>query len=356
MGYNQVNQNLQKNRSEMAELQNQAATQKRVTKPSDDPLASARVLGLRTEERGNKQYIKNVDLARGFLEASDQSLNELTESLMRAKELALQSANDAGGGPDTRRITALEIEQIHKNAVQIGNRKLGERYLFGGYRTTNAPFNPAGDYVGDDGDMKIQIQKDAFVSMNISGDKAFMGRGLSPDGFIRTRGTGPKNTDELKEYIQEENERIQKNNESEPENVEVRAPASASGSRSPSVYQDDATANVQGVNILKALKDLEIALKVNDKDSIQESIDTLDQSISQVIQARAMVGSRVTALNSMHESLQKSVVDAKTTASLLEDADIFNVVSEMQKADSTLKATLETSGRVIQPSLMDFLK
>ena len=137
MAYNQTTSNLQKNRSEMSDLQNQAATQKRINKPSDDPTASARVLAARTEQRGSEQFIKNINIARSFLEFSDQSLGELSETLMRAKELAISQANDAGASEETRKVTASEIEQAYNQAVQVGNRKLGERFIFGGYRTTS---------------------------------------------------------------------------------------------------------------------------------------------------------------------------------------------------------------------------
>ena len=107
---------------------------------------------------------------------------------------------------------------------------------------------------------------------------------------------------------------------------------------------------------MKALKDFEIALRVNDKTEIQAAIDTLDASIAQVVNARAAVGSRVSALNAANDSLQKSIVDNKLAASQLEDADLFKTVSDMNKADSTLRATLETSGKVMNMSLLDFLK
>jgi flagellar hook-associated protein 3 FlgL len=82
----------------------------------------------------------------------------------------------------------------------------------------------------------------------------------------------------------------------------------------------------------------------------------LDQVISQVVLARSEVGARVMAVNSTTESLQKAIVDNKVTASQLEDVELFEVVSSMNKTDSALRATLETSGKVIQPSLLDFLK
>ncbi len=355
MAYNQVTSNLSKNRSEMSDLQNQAATQKRINKPSDDPTASARVLANRTEERGSKQFIKNINMARSFLEATDQSLSELTESLVRAKELAIQQANDAGASSETRRTVASEIEQIYAQAVQIGNRKLGERYIFAGYRTTKPPFDMSGEYQGDDGDMKLQINKDAFVAMNISGDKVFLGEGLGEDGLIGPKNRVPRDTEELKGHKDNEQMRMQHNIEMREEPIQLRAPASAE-TRGDQTVQSKQTREAQGTNVLQALHDFAVALQTNDKEEIQAAIDNMDEGISQIVNARAQVGARVSSLNAATDSLQKAILDNKTMASQLEDADLFEVVSDMNKSESTLKATLETSGKTMNMSLLDFLR
>lgn len=354
MAFNQVNQNLTKNRSDMADLQNQAATQKRINKPSDDPLASARVLAARTEERGNTQFIKNINNARSFLEFSDQSLSELTEILVRAKELAISQSNDASGNEETRLVTASEIEQIYNQSVQIGNRKLGERYIFGGFKTQTRPFSIEGNYEGDDRDMKIQTQKDSFVAMNIPGNKVFLGEGLGGDGIIRARYETPTTVEELKAFRAEEEQRQEMNSEIKENQLETRGPASTGGNR----YRDsrDPVSGDVGVNVFQTLKNLEISLKTNDKEGVQAALDTMDQAISQVVLARSEIGSRIMAVNNTMDSLQKAVVDNKVTASQLEDADAFQVISDINKTDSTLKATLETSGKLIQPSLLDFLR
>ncbi|WP_413943958.1 flagellar hook-associated protein FlgL [Bdellovibrio sp. HCB-162] len=354
MAFNQVNQNLSKNRSDMADLQNQAATQKRITKPSDDPLASARVLAARTEERGNTQFIKNINNARSFLEFSDQSLGELSEILVRAKELAISQSNDASGNAESRMVTASEVEQIYNQAVQIGNRKLGERYIFGGYKTQTMPFSQAGEYFGDDGDMKIQTHKDSFVAMNIPGNKVFLGKGLGGDGIVRARYEAPTNVEQLKEFQQEEVQRKEQNQELEQNYLETRGPASER--RTSRMDKQDPVTGGAGINLFTTLRNLEVSLRTNDKDGIQETLDTLDQAISQVVLARSEVGSRIMSVNNTMDSLQKAVVDNKVTASELEDADAFQVISDINKTDSTLKATLETSGKLIQPSLLDFLR
>src|ERR1700754_3012447 len=111
MAFEQVNSNVGKNRKQMSELQNQAATQKRVTKPSDDPLAASRVLGNRTDLQSNQQFAKSLNYAKSFLEMTDQSLSDLSEVLVRAKELAIGQANDGTGNEETRRVVATEVEQ-----------------------------------------------------------------------------------------------------------------------------------------------------------------------------------------------------------------------------------------------------
>ncbi|WP_413289986.1 flagellar hook-associated protein FlgL [Bdellovibrio sp. HCB337] len=356
MQFNQVNQNLTKNRSDMSELQNQAATQKRINKPSDDPLAAARVLAARTEERGNQQFIKNINNAKSFLEFTDQSLGELSEILMRAKELAISQSNDASGNEQSRQVTASEIEQIYNQSVQIGNRKLGERYIFGGSQTQTAPFDREGGYQGNDSDMKIGIHKDTFVAMNIPGDKVFLGKGLSGDGIARSRYETPTTVEALQGFKVEEIERREQNKEFEENYVETRAPASAYRAQRIGAPSKDPINDSAGVNLFESLRGLEISLRTNDKAGIQESLDTLDQAISQVVLARSEVGARVMAVNTTTDSLQKAIVDNKVTASQLEDVELFEVVSNMNKTDSALRATLETSGKLIQPSLLDFLK
>src|ERR1044072_82483 len=123
MNYDQVNSNLSKNRQEMSELQNQAATQKRVNKPSDYPLAAARILAGKIDTNNNSQFIKSVNNAKTFLEYSEQSLGEMVDVITRAKELAINQSNDASANEGTRKVVATEIEQLRDQAIQVGNRK-----------------------------------------------------------------------------------------------------------------------------------------------------------------------------------------------------------------------------------------
>jgi flagellar hook-associated protein 3 FlgL len=368
MGFDQVSKNIAKNRSEMSQLQNQAATQKRVTKPSDDPVAASRVLFSRTEQRGNDQYIKNLNYARSFLDFTEQSLGEVSDLLVRAKELALSQSNDASSNSQSKKIVAAEISQLHDQAVQVGNRKLGERYIFGGYKTTTAPFEADGQYNGDSGELKIHIDKDAFLAMNVPGDAVFQGRGLSKDGYSsksiqQARTTNELNQQKLDRDSQAEPEVSQKANQSV--DSQMRGPASLRGPESlraaeRNIHDRTATGVATGgedagINIFKTVKGLETSLMADDKEGVQDSLNRLDDALQQVVLARTQLGSRVMAIDNSLNALHSQNVDMKGTISQLEDVDAFEVISDINKNESTLQATLQTSGKMIQKSLMDFL-
>ncbi|MCS6838226.1 MAG: flagellin, partial [Bdellovibrionaceae bacterium] len=162
-----------------------------------------------------------------------------------------------------------------------------------------------------------------------------------PDGLIRPVGEVPKEPSDLPPVKWELEER---------EFQEAQTPQRTLA------QEDPVHAHRQGVNILKAIKDFEVALKINDKGGIQKAIDHLDLALQQVTQARAQVGARLNALQLHWDSLQKNQLDNKIMTSQLEDVDLFQLVSDMSKSETTLKATMESSSRLVQPSLLDFLK
>lgn len=344
MKYDQVRGNIGKNRSQMSELQNQASTQKRVTKPSDDPVAASRVLSSRIDFQGNKQYLKNLNYAKSFLDTTDQALADVSENLMRMKELAINQANDASANDESRRVVATEVEQIHAQIVSIGNRKLGDRFIFGGFKTQDKPFDQDGQYSGDQGEMMLHIDKATFLPMNIAGSRVFHGDGMSADGVVRsTQEQAPT----IEEYLQR---KPQVPDPALTPNPEMRGPAGVATEEN----MEGETA--QGSNLFHVAKQLEIALRTDDKAGVQDCLDQLDDALAQVVLARAQVGSRGMAVENLMQSLEKSKVDNQVAISQQEDADVFGTISDINKTESTLQATLQTSGKLIQPSLLEFLR
>jgi len=361
MNYEQVKGNIAKNRSEMADLQNQASSMKRITKPSDDPVGTSRMLGIRTDKVGSEQFVKNIDIARNFLSYTDLALGEATEVLARAKELALGQASDASTNASARLAVATEIEQLTRDMVHIGNRKVGERFIFGGYKTTHSPFDNDGNYRGDEGGMKIEVNKGVFTTINLPGDQVFLGKNsklaLVPS---ERRGSTTPNYPPIPAS-------------KEPEDIEIRGPAnendSVSAASSDSAREskrreslkanetiESPKENAEGENIFTTLNALSAGLRANDTVAIQETLERLDGAHEQVVLLRSQVGSRVASLENTSLGLGKQKVEDASLLSSIEDADAFEVFTDITKNENTLKATLQTSGKLLQPSLLDFLR
>jgi flagellar hook-associated protein 3 FlgL len=347
MAYEQVKTNIAKNRSQMSDLQNQAASQKRVNKPSDDPLAASRVLSSRIDLQGNKQFSKSLTYAKSFLEFSDQSLGELSDVLVRAKELAISQSSDGAGNEQSRRVVATELDQLYNQMVAIGNRKLGDRFIFGGYSTQNSPFDDKGNYAGDEGEMGIHIDKETFLPMNVPGGRIFLGIGVSPDGMVKSAPREAKTLEELQKRLNPAPP------EPEQQHTMIRGPA---GELVPAPTEQPGDVKEGGVNLFHTIRSLTTALEANDKSGIQDSLEVLDSALEQVVLTRSQVGSRGTVLDNYMQTIEHQKVDNKTTISALEDADIYSTVSDINKTQSTLQATLETSGKLITPSLLQFLR
>ncbi len=226
--------------------------------------------------------------------------------------------------------------------VNIANRKMGDRYLFGGYKTLKAPFDMQGNYYGDDSEIEIPIDKDAKMVMNIPGSKVFLGKNIN-DPIGGTRELDPS----LKE-----------------DNSEVTPPPPMRGPAS-TIYEAvgaDPSINNNGywgpksVNMFSTIEALEIGLKTNDKSVIQNSLDFLDDALSQINLARAELGSRVSVLNTGLDTIQKLQVDSKILESNIEDVDMYELVNNLNRTQNQLEASLSTSGKMIQNSLLDFLR
>src|SRR3989344_3905634 len=138
---NTVKDSLNRSRLRMNELQKQNSTLKRVNSPSDDPVGNAKLMTIRNEELDNKEFERNANLAKTFLNYTDASLEEATNLLVRAKELALGQASSAANGPESRVMVGEEIKNIMHQIAGIANRRLGDRFIFSGYRTSTQPFN-----------------------------------------------------------------------------------------------------------------------------------------------------------------------------------------------------------------------
>ncbi len=75
-----------------------------------------------------------------------------------------------------------------------------------------------------------------------------------------------------------------------------------------------------------------------------------------MITTRAQVGARTAGIDSALANMGKKNVFNAELQSGIEDADVIQVVSDMAREESVLRASLQASNKLIQPTLLDFLK
>jgi flagellar hook-associated protein 3 FlgL len=294
--YNTSIGQIQKTRNRMMDVNEELSTQKRINQPSDDPVGAAKILKLRTSEQNLLQFQNTNSAAEIFLNYTDHALEDLTNVINHAKELAISQSSDASANADSRMAIAEDVEQLFAHTVSIGNRKLGDRFIFGGFKTTKEPFNIDGDYKGDNGLIKVEIQEDVYIPMNVAGSEVFQGKGYkNADSSINS-------------------------------------------------------------NVFDILRSLHTGLMTNDTKIIQGTLDRLEGCLSRVIQVRARVGARAASVSAAKGSLGQSLIDGTSLKSEIEDADIVKAASEITKEQDILHASLNATQRLLQPSLMDFLK
>jgi flagellar hook-associated protein 3 FlgL len=199
--------------------------------------------------------------------------------------------------------------------------------------------------------MMIEIDKGSYIPMNIPGSKVFHGKGFAVRTLIDVDEGVPRTANELGRLQEKMDQQKDAEHEGHEDlEVQIRGPSSVA---TQSVRYTDSK---DGENIFNVIRTLHAGLVTNDTSTIQSTLERLDSALNQVVMARSQLGSRVTSMNNTNDSLTRGVLDTKALVSNVEDVNAFEVYSEMSKNENTLKATLESSGRLIKPSLLDFLR
>jgi flagellar hook-associated protein 3 FlgL len=176
----QVNDGLQRAYQRLARAQEIVTSGRRINRLADDPVGASRVMNLRSFENSIAQYARNVANTVPYLEQADAAFEHIVNGLVRAKEITLQMSN-AVYSPVERSAAAREVHQIFEHLLSVANTKVENRFLFGGFLNGTAPFatSAAGaDYLGDNGDIRVETGATSTLSINFLGNQVFQGAGV----------------------------------------------------------------------------------------------------------------------------------------------------------------------------------
>ena len=127
--------NINTNKEYLDKLNNQMATEKKITRPSDDPIVAIRALRLRSNLSEISQYYgANVPDAQAWVEVTQSAINSTKDMLSSLKSYADQGANGTNTASDRQKIYE-NMQAIQKQIYSNGNATNAGRSVFTGYRT-----------------------------------------------------------------------------------------------------------------------------------------------------------------------------------------------------------------------------
>lgn len=321
---------LNRTKAKMEDLQLKGSTLKTITKPSDNPVSNVEAMSLTSSTNDNLQYLKNADFALLNLNVTEKSLEELTDIVSKAKEIAIAQSSDFFNA-DVRKNVANEVQQLYNQALAISNKKVGLKNIFAGTNTLTVPFDSNGNYKGDSGHISLEVSRNFFVPVNLTGTEVF----FSADDSSSIESP-------LKDFEQFDKSTISKLSR----DVATDADSSEKKAAVPFKSRD---------NIFAQLQALTSALENNDPEMIQGLLEKFDNSISRLITLRTRIGSISNSVETSKTTLESENIDHTSRRSSLLDADVTELFSDINKQQAVLKTTYQSTQGVMNQSLMDFL-
>lgn len=296
VGSHQVARNflndLNANQMRLAQSQHQYSTGKKVDSPGDDPVGVGIALGIRNDIDAVNAWRGNIHDSLEWMNTTESALTDVTDVIQKARELAVQGANGVLNA-SSRGAIADQIDQLLEQAAQVGNSELGGRYLFGGTAVNTPPF-----------------------TSNPAGVNG------TPNTGLLTREVGQAQTFS----VNITSDRLMKPPGATPD-------------------------------LFTTLRDLSTALRAGDLPSINTTaFNRLDAHLKNNLALRSENGAKI---NRMEMNLGRYAIDdvaRRDTLSKIEDADMAEVSMNLMTRESVLKASLAVGARIMQPSLVDFLR
>lgn len=113
--------------------------------------------------------------------------------------------------------------------------------------------------------------------------------------------------------------------------------------------------NVFNQGLFNTLQQIENEL-ANPTGNLDNLLSQLDGHLNDVLAERAELGARVNRLELVEQRLAEQQLIAKRMISDNEDADIEKIITELKSQESVHRAALAVGARIIQPTLVDFLR
>lgn len=294
--------NLNTSYNKMSKLQNQIDSGMKFTRASDDPVSAIKGMGYRTDLGKIEQFERNIGEANTWVDTTDATYGEVGDALNRLRELFVQAANDSNTADDRGKIQ-VEVEQIREQIRDMGNTQVAGKYIFTGTNTQKPLFTDDGSGTGSrvinpnlvapEGNVNVEVFEGVTFNVNSHGYQLFKGI-------------------------------------------------------------DDMLA--RGIQALQSNDSKAIGAVLGDGVGNPSNPTDLSSIQSTLLVKRAEIGAKQQRVDMMSNRLSVLNINITKQKSLNEDTDYAEAISNMTIAESIHSAGLSIGAKVIQQTLVDFIR
>jgi len=386
-------------------LQNASAKLEKQTKiltPSDDPSASARVVGLDQQISQMDQYQSNSVILRNSLDLEEAALSNIRGTMDQARVLTLQLGNGAYSQLDRSAIST-QLKNMRSQIFDLMNQKDADGgYLFSGFQDETQAYDldPATGkytYYGDEGQKKLQISPSVALASNDSGKFVF------EDVNARRKTTAPvvsggatsavfniSNQSQFDDfYRQNYDSLIPANNNFQvvingANNYEIQRNGASLSPAVTGAFISGSEISFNGLkmtvngagpaqvdfslktpeksNILNTLTDIINAIEVGQvsgtalKESMSDALAQIDGAAVKIDGAMSGIGGRQNLVDNIEGGNDDLQISNKAFRADLYEVDYAEAITELTKQETALSAVQQTFNRVTSTSLFDYLR
>ncbi|MDO5672867.1 MAG: flagellar hook-associated protein FlgL [Actinomycetaceae bacterium] len=357
--------NIQKNTGRMAMLNEQQTSGKRMQVPSDDPASSVDAMRLRNDIKATEQYGRNTDDAAGWMQTVDTALQGTSNTLKVAREKMI-AANSGAMGPTSHAALAEDLRAQAEALMNASNSTYLGRTVFAGNSDKGITFtkSAAGVFTPTESDavtaqdVTRRLSVNHTIAANADGNKIF-GTGtvtyswVDKDGAALTVADPPPYPVKTATMTNEEYKTLTDKYATDLKTYQtnVTDPIKAAGGKL-------TVSSVNNPNIMNVL--MQAATELDKQPVNQDRLDALQNALNSreevVLTELASLGAKHKVVLERQESVKFDRDNLAGQLSGVEDVDLQKTIIDMALAEMSYKASLDATQRVIQPSLLDYLR
>ena len=344
-------------------VQEQISSQKKINRPSDDPTGMRQVLDYRSKIATIDQYLDNIGQATARLEVTEITLDAIDDLIGVAREVSRQQADSTA---QSRAFAADQVKDLYQQVIDLANSKSGNNYMFSGHKTDRPPFGHVVEMsAGTPGDLVFGLAADASnVVIEIMDDSGSVIQTITPaaggtDGVNTVSWSGAIPADGLYEFT------VTASNAGG--DVVDYATYNGDDGTVRVIMGENAELNINAdgreiftpagqVDTFEVIADLVTALENGDTRAIKDLAQELDSVWVQISEFRAASAPKMLQLESTENYWSNYKPKLEELLSETENVDLNEAVMRLNQLDLAYQSTIAAAARIIQPSLINFLK